>query len=57
MAQIAKDVAGAAVPATARDTIHSFDLAFLKRGADLAWENDRARQSCGCGGGNFKLQI
>jgi len=37
MAQIAKDVAGAAVPATARDTIHSFDLAF-ERGADLAWE-------------------
>src|SRR5712675_131284 len=37
MAQIAKDVAGAAVPATARDTIHSFDLAFA-RGADLAWE-------------------
>src|SRR5258706_6001055 len=37
MVQIAKDVAGAAAPATARDTIHSFDLAFA-RGADLAWE-------------------
>src|SRR3984893_1607992 len=36
MLQIAKDVAGA-VPVTARDTIHSFDLAFA-RGADLAWE-------------------
>jgi two-component system nitrogen regulation sensor histidine kinase NtrY len=37
MVQIAKDVAGAAVPETARDTIHSFDLSFA-RGADLAWE-------------------
>ena len=37
MGQIAKDVGGAAVAGTARDTIHSFDLSFA-RGADLAWE-------------------
>ena len=36
MTQIAQDVAGAGVTATARDTIHSFDLSFA-RGADLAW--------------------
>src|SRR5712691_7871534 len=37
MTQIARDVAGVALPETARDTIHSFDLSFA-RGADLAWE-------------------
>jgi PAS domain S-box-containing protein len=37
MTQIAKDVASATIPGTARDTIHSFDLTFA-RGADLAWE-------------------
>src|SRR5216684_5682523 len=37
MEQIAQDVAGVALPDTARDTIHSFDLSFA-RGADLAWE-------------------
>ena len=36
MTQIAQDVAGAGVTATARDTIHSFELSFA-RGADLAW--------------------
>jgi two-component system, NtrC family, nitrogen regulation sensor histidine kinase NtrY len=37
MTQIAKDVEAAPIPATARDTIHWFDLSFA-RGADLAWE-------------------
>jgi two-component system nitrogen regulation sensor histidine kinase NtrY len=37
MVQTAREVAGVAAPGTARDTIHSFDLAFA-RGADLAWE-------------------
>ncbi len=37
MTQIARNVAGVALPETARDTIHSFDLSFA-RGADLAWE-------------------
>jgi|SRR5579872_1595902 len=55
MAQIVKDVAGAAVPGTARNTIHSFDLAFA-RGADLAWETTEDRQPVAVGANsNFKF--
>jgi two-component system nitrogen regulation sensor histidine kinase NtrY len=43
MTQIAKDVAGASISETARDTIHSFDLTFA-RGADLAWETTERGQ-------------
>src|SRR6202163_1534464 len=55
MTQIARDVAAIAVPDTARDTIHSFDLSF-ERGADLAWEIDEAGQPTAVGlNSNFKL--
>src|SRR5579863_8083352 len=37
MSEIAKEVAGATVGDTARDTMHAFDQTFA-RGADLAWE-------------------
>ena len=55
MVQIAKDVAGTAVPATARDTIHSFDLSFA-RGADLAWETtEQGRPVAVAANSNFKF--
>src|SRR5258708_24930522 len=54
MEQIAKDVAGA-FPATARDTIHSFDLAF-ERGADLAWETtEQGNPRAVAANSNFKF--
>jgi two-component system, NtrC family, nitrogen regulation sensor histidine kinase NtrY len=55
LTQIAKDVAGAAVPGTARDTIHSFDLSFA-RGADLAWEiTDQGHPVAVGANSNFKF--
>jgi two-component system, NtrC family, nitrogen regulation sensor histidine kinase NtrY len=48
MAQIARDGASAAVPETARDTIHSFNLSFA-RGADLAWETTERGQPVAVG--------
>jgi two-component system nitrogen regulation sensor histidine kinase NtrY len=55
MVQIAKDVAGTAVPATARDTIHSFDVSFA-RGADLAWETtEEGRPVAVAANSNFKF--
>ncbi len=55
MTQIARDVAGAAVPGTARNTIHSFDLSFA-RGADLAWETTEHDQPVAVGvNSNFRF--
>jgi two-component system, NtrC family, nitrogen regulation sensor histidine kinase NtrY len=55
MTQIARDVAGAAVAGTARDTIHSFDLSFA-RGADLAWETtEDGRPVAVAANSNFKF--
>ena len=56
MAGIAKDVAGAAVNNTARDTIHAFDQAFA-RGADLAWEvNGNGQAIAVAANSNFKIK-
>ncbi len=55
MAQIARDVAGAAVRETAQDTIHSFDLSFA-RGADIAWETTEQGQPVAVGvNSNFRF--
>ena len=48
MAAIAQDVATTGGAESARDKIHSFDLAFL-RGADLAWETNGQGQSVAVG--------
>jgi PAS domain S-box-containing protein len=48
MAAIAQDVAKTGSAESARDRIHSFDLAFL-RGADLAWETNEQGQSVAVG--------
>ena len=55
MTEIAREVVAATDQDTARDTIHSFDLAFA-RGADLAWEITDAGQPVAVGvNTNFKL--
>src|ERR1700674_3650309 len=55
MAQIARDVAGASVQGTARDTIHSFDLSFA-RGADIAWETTEQNHPVAVGvNSNFRF--
>jgi two-component system nitrogen regulation sensor histidine kinase NtrY len=55
MAQIAREVAGADVRGTARDTIHSFDLSFA-RGADIAWETTEQGQPVAVGvNSNFRF--
>src|ERR1700686_927419 len=57
MTQIARDVAGAGVTETARDTIHSFDLSFA-RGADLAWETTEQGNPVAVGvNSNFRFNI
>src|ERR1700674_1084682 len=48
MAAIAQDVATTGSTESARETIHSFDLAFL-RGADLAWETNEQGQPVAVG--------
>src|SRR5882762_9133537 len=55
MTQIARDVAGASVQGTARDTIHSFDLSFA-RGADIAWETTEQNHPVAVGvNSNFRF--
>ena len=56
MSGIAKEVAGAAVSESARDTMHAFDQTFA-RGADLAWEvNENGHPFAVAVNPNLKLQ-